>query len=137
MDETTKDTLNWYNSAALKGKGKSSSRNQNNIKTHITEPLVPNSNKSSLGYKNTHYSTALICACKNKMVKVAINLIETSKSNPGHVDNDGNTALIWTCRNKMEKVAIILIETGKSNPEHVDDDGNTALIWHVRMKWKK
>ena len=58
--------------------------------------------------------TALIWACQNKMIEVALELIKTGHAKPEQVDNNGCTALIWACRKLMTEVALELIKTGQS-----------------------
>ena len=58
--------------------------------------------------------TALIWACQNKMIEVALELIKTGHAKPEQVDKDGHTALILTCSHGMTKVALELIKTGQS-----------------------
>jgi len=53
--------------------------------------------KSKTGQNNT----ALISACRNKMTKVALKLLETGKSKPEHVNKKGFKALYWANVNKM------------------------------------
>jgi ankyrin repeat protein len=84
---------------------------------------------------NKNGETALIVACKNKMERVAMELIPKMKEDViNKWTSYGDTALIWACVNKMENVAMELIS--KMSDEAINkwcNSGNTALNWCCGM----
>jgi ankyrin repeat protein len=107
---------------------------------------------------NIYGYTALILACKNKMEKVALRILECpERCKMDHVNKycnneyyreksirqysenselsniyefNMNTALIWACINNMSTVALKLLEYPEiCGVGHISYTGNTALIW--------
>src|SRR3990167_7573618 len=96
--------------------------------------LIMNNDTNSIVDVN---NLALIWACRNKMIEVALELIKTGHAKPEQVDHYNNTALIWACQNKMKEVALELIKTGHAKPEQVNNWSYTALIWACQNKMKE
>ena len=71
--------------------------------------LIMNNDTNSIVDDN---NPALIWACRNKMIEVALELIKTGHAKPEQVDHYNNTALIWACQNKMKEVAFELVSIG-------------------------
>lgn len=74
-------------------------------------------------------NTPLILACRMRMPKIALLLIESGNSNPSAQNKEGDTALIYACTTVSKRVALALIATGKSNPGVQNNNGDTALIY--------
>lgn len=70
---------------------------------------VKYSDKSKLGFINYDRDTALILACKNNLLDVALEMLKYKKEfNYKHMNKEHNTALSYARKNNMDKVIEII-----------------------------
>lgn len=81
--------------------------------------------------------TALIFACNNKMVEVALKLIKQKDCNPRQTDMNDTTALMLACINKLDKVALEIIKLDNCNPGQADVFESTALMYACKHKMER
>jgi hypothetical protein len=77
--------------------------------------------------------SVFMIACDNKMVEVALKLLDKVDLNYNHRDVDGNNALVYIYRNRMESVALKLMER---DGLYIDDDHN-CTTWLRELKEKE